>query len=242
MNVTEQLRRDGIAVLPRRFENVAGMVRHLDSCPEYANHVRQRKPPVQGGLGTHPWMCRDMHDVLRAPGWLETALSTYGIAKEYLGQKPLLYSVNVFYTEPQPPAPKADIQGWHRDADDEAFLALFAYLTDVHQPEDGAHEYVLGSQGDEIKNDRDQPAASSRIRQVLGDAGRMFLSDPRGMHRGLVPQHRRRAIAWARWGVSDPPPSYIWDMLEPIPAEQLGYGRYPDEQELRDAIRLVVTA
>ena len=43
---------------------------------------------------------------------------------------------------------------------------------------------------------------------------------------------------WARWGVSNPPVSYGWDGLSPVPAASVP--GYPEDPEMRAAIRLVV--
>lgn len=236
-NIVDDLRRDGIVVLPQRFVALDGFVKHLMACPIYENHVRQRKPPLLNGVSAQqvltsgsvaPWMCSDLHDCLRAPGLLEAALSVYPIVRDYLGRPPLLYSVNAFYTLPHS-VPKADIQGWHRDADDEDFLALFIYCTDVRRPADGVHEYQLGTH---------IGPNEGAIKQVFGVPGTMFLAAPKGLHRGMIPQGRMRMVAWARWGVSDPPPSYVWDLNSPLPRDEIG-DRYPDDSILQDAVKLL---
>lgn len=237
-NIADDLRRDGIVELPQRFDALEGFIGHLMACPIYENHVRQRKPPLVDGTpaqhifasgAVQPWMCSDLHDCLRAPGLLEAALSVYPIVRDYLGRPSLLYSVNAFYTLPHD-TPKADIQGWHRDADDEDFLALFIYCTDVRRPADGVHEYQLGTH---------RGANEGPVKQIFGHPGTMFLAAPKGLHRGLIPKGSMRMVAWARWGVSDPPPSYVWDLNSPLPRDQIG-GRYPSDPILQDAIKLLV--
>ena len=227
MNIADELRRDGIAVLRRKFRALPEFLEHLAARPVYRNHVRQGKPS-EGPLGSWPWMCHDMHDVLRAPGFLEEAVSLAPLAQDYLGMQPLLYSLNAFYTEPGA-QPKPDIQQFHRDADDSRFVALFLYCTDVLDDGDGPHQFVRGSH---------RGGDGADTVSIHGVAGTLFLADTRGLHRGLVPR-RRRMVAWARFGVSDPPAAFVWDGLTPLPAVEMGQ-RYPSDPVLRQTVRLVV--
>lgn len=226
--VVDALKKHGILTLPLGFDGVDAFARHLDGRPVYRNHVRQGKQ-VEGTLGSHPWMCHDMHDVIEAPGWFERALALIPIATKFLGTEPVLYSLNAFYCEPGA-KPKPDIQDWHRDSDDRAFLAAFTYCTDVLDENDGPHQFQLGTHGG---------AAAGPIVSVFGRRGAMFLGATSGLHRGLVPKWRRRMIAWARFGVSDPPEAYKWDGLTPLPRERLG-DRYPTNPITQRIIRLVV--
>lgn len=226
----DALRTNGITILDDRFP-LEPFLNYLSRRTVYRNHVRQGKP-CEGLLGSWPWMCHDMQDAIVAPGLLEAALSVLPIARAYLEQEPLLYSLNVFYTEPSYPGfqPKPDIQEFHRDADDSRFLALFVYCSDVLDETAGAHQFQVGTH-------TGQPSAPAV--SILGPAGTMFLADTRGLHRGLVPNGQRRMIAWARWGVSDPPASYLWDGLSPTQRGLIA-DRYPADPELQNAIRLVV--
>lgn len=165
-------------------------------------------------------LCWRLGDAVTAPHLLERALGMTDFAAEYLGvETPLLYSMNVFCTRPGQPV-RPDIQDWHRDSDDVRFLPMFFYLTDVGP--DARQE--LRFDGREVAID--------------GPAGTVFLSDTMREHRGLKPQTSERIIAWARWGVSDPPASYQWDRLVPIDAALLG-DRYPADPRLRESIKLI---
>jgi hypothetical protein len=223
------LRRDGIWVMPGLWATVAAFSAHLVMCPAYRNHVRQGKSEIVKP-GDHPWTCYDMGDVVRAPGLLECAIALTPIAAAYLEAPSVLYSLNAFNCEPNV-QPKSDIQGWHRDTDDVRFLALFAYITDVNCDGDGPHEFMIGSHRGTV------PPGNRR--SIYGPAGTMFLADTRALHMGAVPQYRRRTIAWARWGVTRPPASYVWDGLAPTPRADIG-DRYPSDPLMRDAISLVV--
>lgn len=168
-------------------------------------------------------ICWRMGDAVLAPHLLEFALAWTDFAAEYLGvATPLLYSMNVFTTRPGEIV-RPDIQDWHKDSDDVRFMPMFFYLSDVG--DDGAQE---------LRND-----AGEIIAHITGPAGTVFLSDTMRDHRGLKPQNAERTIAWARWGVSDPPPSYVWDRLESIDKALLG-DRYPTDARLQESIKLIV--
>lgn len=227
--ILDELNRSGIVALPWRFDDVGEFVDHLSRCPAYRDHVRQGKPDAVP-IGSYPWTCHDMADVTCAPGLLEAAIDVMPIAASYLEAPPLLYSLNAFYYEPNA-MPRSDTQEWHRDADDVRFLAMFIYGTDVADDGDGPHQFMRGTQQGR--------SGAGAVETVLGPAGTMFLADTSGLHRGLVPRRGRRMLAWARWGVSDPPASYKWDGLQPMPAGMIG-DRYPADPNIQQAIRLVV--
>jgi hypothetical protein len=169
-------------------------------------------------------VCLPLAQVLRAPFLFERALDLTDVAAVYLiADPPVMYSANVFWTRPGNVV-RPDIQEFHRDQDDERFLVLFTYLTDVERPEDGPHE-LQGPDG--------------VARRVYGPAGTMFLADTSYPHRGLKPTTGERGIAWFRWGISERPPANVWDKNEPIAAAEMG-ARYPDDPRLRESIRLLV--
>lgn len=233
MGVLEALRRDGIARIAP-FAGVAEFVAHLAARSVYNAHVRAKASepplPLDRALAERRWpaFCSDMIDVVLAPGFFELALSTFGLAELYFGEFPRLYSMNAFWTQRTDGAPYKDTHAWHRDLDDRKQFVLFVLGTDVAAPEDGAHLYQRGS----------HEAEFGEVETIVGPAGTAFLVDTRGLHLG-VPPRDRRMIAWARWGVSDPPVSYEWDRLSPVPRGSLG-ARYPDDPRLREGVRLVV--
>lgn len=248
MDVLENLTIDGIAssdgLSPTKISDVK---QHLAQCPVYNAHVvaKATEPPMslaEASLRRRlPMFCHQMHDLLRAPHFLEHALDTYDIAKSYFsGEPPVLYSVNAFYTLPDPKESYLDTHGWHRDEDDRRQLVLFVFGNDVGP--DAAHLYQRGSHvvpDNELARDFRAPPASVVV-DVHGRAGTSFVADTRGLHMGRRPQSNGRMLLWARWGVSDPPQSYHWDKLSPLPAAELGE-RYCDiDPEMRHAIRHVV--
>lgn len=186
--------------------------------------------------------CHDMWDVLGAPGVLDVALGSYGDAREYFDEQPLLYSVNAFWTQPAPGQPDyQDTHSWHRDGDDRKQLVAFIFGTCVDKPSDGAHLYQKGThllRDDQLGRDFRAPPPEDIV-SVTGRAGAVFLADTNGVHMGLRPS-APRLLLWARWGVSDPPQSYHWDRLKPLPRHRLG-ALYPSDPELQRAIRLVAS-
>ena len=130
----------------------------------------------------------------------------------------------MFWTRPGTAAIRADIQDFHRDADDDRFLAMFFYLNDVLNDDAGPHD-LIGPDG--------------VCRTVVGPAGTVFLADTSLPHRGRKPTSGERGMAWYRYGVSDRPAANVWDKIEPVPPELMG-GRLPPDGPLRDSIRLLV--
>lgn len=226
-NPVETLRRDGIVGLDA-MAGASEMLAFLKTRPTYHGHVKGASVARrQEGNST----CWAPEDILAAPSFFEYVQAQAPLAQEYLGPAARLYSVNVFTTYPIEGPLNPDIQQWHRDRDDATFLALFVYLTDVLTPDAGVHLYQMGTQTG--------MAHGSGVRDVLGPAGTAFVEDGRGIHMGVRPSHAPRTIAWARWGVSNPPPSYLWDKVSPVPKAVLG-DRYPSDPVAQESIRLVV--
>ena len=227
MSLLEQLQRDGLVpVGSMPVPHVDAIVAHLSQHQRYACHVERDRKPYAGGEVA----CWGMDALLTAPHFFEFALSFADLAGAYLEQTPHMYSVNVFETYPSNSRLNPDIQEFHHDKDDVKFLALFIYLTDVNNPSDGSHQYQLGTH---------RSKDSLGTVDVCGPRGTAFLSDGRGQHRGLRPVDKARTIAWARWGVSNPPASYLWDKMKPVSKTLLG-DRYPTDPTVQDSIRLVV--
>lgn len=164
---------------------------------------------------------------------IEWALDYTEIARRYLKAEPKLYSVNAFWSRPSLDPPMQDLQTWHRDHDDERFIALFMYGTDVIGDPYGPHCFKLGSHRAEIDETKYKTA------KIFGAAGTAFLADTKGLHLGIKPQIGYRLLLWARWCVNDKPWAYINDKLEPVDRALLG-SRYPTDPVLQETIRMVV--
>lgn len=205
---------------------------HLLSRPVYLDaHIPQTarrrgdEPVDRSQIGDSECYCVHTTEALLAPHLLERALSLTDVAARYLGlDPPILYSTNAFWTRPGPRAARGDIQGFHKDEDDDRFLAMFTLLTDVLAPDDGAHELV-GPDG--------------HTRQVMGYAGTIFLADTSYSHRGIKPTKTERGIHWFRWCIHDRPAAYVWDGLFPVSSSLLG-DRYPTDLRLRQSLNPLV--
>jgi len=163
--------------------------------------------------------CYEFPVSVRCPHLIDTALRYADTVEEYFGQEPVLYSVNIFWSFPggrEPP----EVQAWHRDVDDSSQAAMFVYLTTV-TPEE-AHLYR---------------GEGTEEREFTGDRGTFFIENPYGFHMGRHPQKRSRLMAWARFGVSDPPLSYGVDGLYQVEHPAL-WERLNDKQ--RRITRLIV--
>lgn len=240
MPLIDTLRRDGIArvVPPLGAGQAADIAAHLRASPCYPGHVRVYgdKTPrtwAETATMTDVW-CHDMETVVAAPHLWDLAISLLPTARAYLEAPPRLYSMNAFWSRASAEPPQTDLQTWHRDRDDERFLALFVYGTDVLTEADGPHRFRPGTQVE-----GDYPAGEFDV-TIYGPAGTAFLADTRGLHMGVKPTGpNARLILWARYCVSDKPWSYDNDELSPVPAAVLG-ARYPADAETRDLVKLVV--
>jgi hypothetical protein len=220
-----ELQHSGIAHVPGLREGRIDAINEwlLDK-PRWNGHVKREGVPHDG----RPISCWDMHDMILAPRFWEWALSFTPTAAVYLGCAPLLYSINAFESLPSDWDPHPGIEVFHRDQDDDRFVALFLCLTDVY-PGDGSHLFKKGSHlGGE----------GTETIEMCGPRGTAFIADTRGLHCGIRPTSGPRRLAWARWGLSDPPASYVRDRLKPIDKDKLG-SRYPSDLFMQSAVRLV---
>ncbi len=238
MPLIDDLRRDGIARVypPLGAGPAAELAAYLRAAPCYPGHVR-----VYGDGVARSWdvtseicdvWCHSLETTVLAPHLWDLAISLLPAAYAYLEAPPRLYSMNAFWSRASAAPPMSDLQTWHRDRDDDRFLALFVYGTDVLCEEDGPHRFVLGS--------HDESTIGAHVAPpVLGPAGTTFLADTRGLHMGVKPTSTEpRLIVWARYGVSERPWAYGQDQLAPVDADRLG-DRYPPDAATRKMVELV---
>lgn len=249
MTPAQVLRNHGIVRIdPLTSGETADILEHLSHVSVFNGHVKNKgnleaASPLEAVMNGWPAFSCSMEDIVTAPHMLELAMSIKYIAEEYFGEPPSLYSMNAFWTNPSAQT-YMDTHSWHRDADDRKQMVLFVYGTDIEVAEDGAHLYIPGSHcksDGEIGYDQNQTRFITEVPPhvtVLGPAGTAFLADTFGMHMGIRPR-KPRLLLWARWGVTSPPVSYLWDQLAPVPRERLG-DRYPTDPAMQEAIRLVV--
>lgn len=171
-----------------------------------------------------------MADVLAAPHLWDLIVSLLPTAVAYLGVEPHLYSVNAFWTRPTDKPLRPDIQEFHRDYDDDRFLAMFVYGTDVLEEVDGPHRFVVGSHLDREEH-CGRPATD-----IYGPAGTVFLADTRAFHLGVRPQRGERLLIWARWCVSPEPWVYAHDKTQPAHLAD----HYNIDPVTRELVKLVI--
>lgn len=251
-DVITYLRQDGIftpAVPIMLPQQMVEFREALDKAPVYASHVsaKAQEPPMplDQAFSEKRWpvFAPHMSAVIKAPHWLETAFGFFPLAKEYFeGDFPRLYSINAFWTMPADGPLYIDTQAWHRDGDDRRQFTIFMFGTSIPDPSEGAHLYQRGTHL--VSDDklgwpfREAPPLGT-VEAVWGQAGTAMIVDTGGLHKAIRPASRARLLVWARYGVSNPPASYGWDQLSPVPKEEIG-DRYPTDPELQEAIRLVV--
>jgi hypothetical protein len=196
-------------------------------------------------------------DILEAPHLINLFLrpDVLDIAESFLGARPMLFSINTYWSFPQNEPPSYG-QEFHRDISHPRFCVLFVYLTDAME-KTGAHQYIKKTQSVPIlgahlearnaKHDArhfftlpmDGLGYAELYEKELGDlfetipgkAGTAFFEDTYGIHRGLPPENEPRLLAWARYSLFTAPPD-----LEMAPNSILG-DRYPDDERARYALR-----
>lgn len=241
----DELKRNGVVRLPWTWppSHVEEFTRYLKQRPVYTGHVVHA---AEGDQVPRRWdeaqdyelLCYRMDDPVSAPHFFEFAIQFTGFAAQYLGAAPRMYSFNAFWTRPGKDPINPNIQQWHCDRDDERFLAMFMYGTDIFNEEQGPHLFARGSHHDRERKNR-PPGESEVVDRIYGPAGSFFFADTSGSHMGVKPRAGERLLAWARWGIGNPPPAYLWDKLQPVPRRKLRLSR-PVGPEVRQSTSLVV--
>src|SRR5712691_2743066 len=148
----EKLGRNGVSLAPwsMPIEELNAMKAYLDKCQVWPAHVAGKadqnfhKTLLEArNDGIWPAFAPRMDDVVCAPHFLEYAIRCFPIVKEYFGESPRLYSVNVFWTQPAP-TKYPETHDWHRDGDDRKQLGMFLFGTEVTE-DDGPHLYQRGT-------------------------------------------------------------------------------------------------
>ena len=246
-SLAADIARDGFRVAPAVFPSAAAgaLVAHLKARPVWNAHVIPQSDrvarPFADGLALEPgFLCHAMADLVAAPHFVEFVLPFTAVAEAYFGEPALLYSLNAFWKTPR------GGPGWHYDKDDRKQLVLFMYGSPIYEDDAGTHKYLRFSHRksrEELAAWHDVPGAAPPDEDVatfVGPPGFCFLTDTGGLHNGLAPMAGGgRLLLWARWGVSDPPASYVHDEIAPVDARLIA-PRYMPPKALRDASRLVL--
>lgn len=151
-----------------------------------------------------------MRVVLEGPYILQmiNSLEVLNLASSYLGCRPTISQIGLYWSFPNTGLPRDGTQIFHRDRDDWRFLKFFVYLSDVDE-NSGPHEYVLRSRresgqfcGNEFaKDDTCARYGADRIRRVIGPRGTSFVGDTWGIHRGDVPARTARLIFQVQYSI-----------------------------------------
>jgi hypothetical protein len=140
-------------------------------------HFASRKPHAildQGQRYYHP-----VSDIVAAPRLLEIATSpdVLALVAEYFGTLPIVAGLGVWWLSGDAKTDGDQIQ--HRDFVDLRFCKLFIYLDDVG-PEDGPHEFVVGSHDWQRLKAKITGAGVTDISRVVQALARSFQFDAIG--------------------------------------------------------------
>ena len=254
-----------LAAMPA--ERAADVVRYFEAIPCLNKHVELidsddgiRRDP-RGDARQFSFGTYTQSEIFAAPHLLETVTAppVLDAVEAFLGARPMLFSLNAYWSFPQPGAPSYG-QDFHRDISHPKFCVLFLYLTDTDSSR-GAHQYIrgtpspaalaamlrsLGIDCDERQFfglERDglgftelyERYLSPLMETISGPAGTMFLEDPYGLHRGPVPLTAPRFMAWARYSVFPEPPT-----LQKRTERAILGPRYPADERARYALRPLI--
>jgi hypothetical protein len=205
----KQLRRDGYALFERAIpEDLCerllafalgqpAKVRVSDKGPTPPTEeiVYDRTNPRGIIYDFHPQVLVNQPDVQR----LMSDPSIVALAERYLGAKPVLDTVNLWWTAKQDGVPDSNAaQLWHFDMDRVRWVKFFMYLTEV-TPESGPHCFVAGShrtggiprrlldRGYARLSDAEvrREFAEEAIKTFTAQRGSIIVEDTRGLHKGL---------------------------------------------------------
>jgi len=141
----------GLGSFGRMFDDAAvdEIVRYLQRQTGYSGHHVSSSDGVPRSYEElargHRYCAYTPYTVMAAPHLMALANrhEILDFVERSLGCVPTLYSVNAWWSFPAPGEPWPPYsQQFHRDNDDFRFFTLFAYLTDVNRPEDGATQLL----------------------------------------------------------------------------------------------------
>ena len=167
---------------------------------------------------------------------LMTSDKLISIASEYLSAPATLNCIFPLWSFKESQPSPINMQLFHRDADDYKFVKLFILLTDT---EDGNGEqvYVRGSHSRKdlpsemyqirrYSNEEVQKYFSEQeITKIYGTAGKCWLANTHGIHRGTVPTKTNRLLLQLQY------------TLDPTPIFNYKQYRYSRWDELSDLVK-----
>lgn len=138
--------------------------------------------------------------------------SVLNIAQRYLGMRPLLRDIGLWWDRPTE-GPAKETQLWHQDGDDVLNVKLFMYFTDVDR-EGGPFCFIPGTHplGHQhplsLERDGHGRSTDEQMRRVIpesawrvctGAAKTMIFCDTCGYHKGLKPSRHERLMLVAHY-------------------------------------------
>jgi hypothetical protein len=224
--VVEQLRRDGVAIVPfaelfadgaRWQDAVADMedfvaeteallpsMSHDDRVAAFGKAFLVRRYRVRKGEDKptfgldNPWVRMGASPEL------------LGIVNAYRGEPMRLHDVDNWYTVPDAEAARSASQRWHRDGWENHIVKVFTYFNEVDE-EAGPFEYILGSaaggrygslwpwEDKEVYPPQDELEAAvdpADCRSLTGGPGAIVFCDTSGFHRGGFARSRPRILSY----------------------------------------------
>lgn len=233
--LAEEIQQNGFARLGQLITTEAAdeVMRYFAQLPCYNSHVIAATHDgvsriVGQGAEAFPFGCYPMPDIVAAPHVLEIATGdeVLDIVEGYLGARPMLFSLNAYWSFAGRFPPVRGGQRFHRDLSHPRFCVLFIYLTETTR-DSGAHEYINGTHSfdrmtahpglsaaeifdlsqDGYNNSELYAEHLADVTETIeGPAGTAFIADAFGLHRGLPPTKGHRLMAWARYSVFPDPP------------------------------------
>ena len=140
------------------------------------------------------------------------------IIEGYFGAPGRIFHLNLMCTLPS--KENFGTQNFHRDNSHPKFCVVFLYLNDVTE-KNGSHQYISNTHSTDQfnilypeldsnkyfdlsedsygRNELYEKTLHKGIKTINGEAGTCFITDPRGLHRGLKVEKDLRLLAWARF-------------------------------------------
>ncbi len=170
------LRRDGHCRAPLHVESAAcaAVEEYFRRAPCYAAHVPAKSDGVTRSLeqaaACSNYASYTLEQNLGAPRIIELALdpAVLDLVGTYLGCAPSLYSINTFWTFPNPGPGMT--HHYHRDEDDYRFAVVFIYWTAVEAGE-GEFYFIEGTHDREVVESRLRPRSWRPFRRKPPVAG-----------------------------------------------------------------------
>jgi hypothetical protein len=211
--LADELLEDGITFLPRFVDGatVDRIRAHVRNLP-----LRERFAVRRAGF-TLDDVPHDVHvaeyateDILSCPDVVALANHPQLIdaAARYLGCKPTISSMSIWWSLPANDGTAQEAENFHRDVDDWRFVKFFLYLSDVDSG-GGPHCFVKRSHRSSnflrIRRIPDGEVAAAfpehdRL-SIEGKAGDAFLEDTFGLHKGQPPTSKRRLLLQVQYSV-----------------------------------------